>query len=121
MSNTPKIVNMDLLKKNSKGNHELLLEMIQVFLEETPAYINKMKEGVETGNWELLRSGSHSIIPSLSIMGLHPEYEAMARVIQEFAGKKERMTLLSELVKKLDSACRKAYQELEALTPVLQK
>ncbi len=109
----PKYTNMDYLKRLTKASPKLMMEMISLYLTQTPLLVTAMKNGLRLNDWELLQSAAHKTIPSFSIMGISADYEIMAKRIQEYANKHEPTEVLSELVNKLEEVCGQACIELE--------
>lgn len=104
--------NLDYLRQRTKNNSEMMTEMIETYLEETPALINKMKESVDNIDWESLAAAAHSLIPSFKIMGVSKDYESMARKIQDYAVKTEGSSEINDLVQKLDRVTAQVCDEL---------
>ncbi len=107
-----KYTNLDFLRQLTKNNPDMISEMINVYLEETPELIKKMKQGLAKGDYEEVRAAAHSIIPSFSTMGMSEEYAAMAKKIQENAEKKANPDEIKELLSKIGRICENAYAEL---------
>ena len=86
-SQTEKIKSTDLeyLSRRTKSNPTLMMEMILLYLEQTPPLINAMKQSLQDEDWNLLQSAVHKMIPSFSIMGISSDFENMAKKIQEYA------------------------------------
>ena len=108
-----KCTNLDYLNKHTKSNPALMTEMILLYLEQTPPLINGMKQSLLSGDWNLLRTAAHKIIPSFSIVGISTEFEEMAKRIQKFTGNQQDTEEIQDLVMQLESVCNKAYIELE--------
>jgi hypothetical protein len=53
------------------------------------------------------------MIPSFSIVGISPDYEKMARQIQDDPGKQENLEILPALVAQIEEVFGKACSELE--------
>ena len=53
------------------------------------------------------------MIPSFSIMGLSPNFENMAKKIQEISANQEYTEELNNLVTQIDEICIQACKELE--------
>ena len=83
-----KYINLDYLKQRTKNNSEMILEMIEIYLKETPRIIDEIKQSRNDMNWDSLASAAHSIIPSFAIMGINKEFENMAKLIEEYSIKK---------------------------------
>ena len=77
--------NMAYLRRHSKSNPTWIMEMISIYLKQTPTLIDAMKQGLRDKDWSTVNRAAHKLIPSFSIMGISSEYESMTRKIQEFA------------------------------------
>ncbi|MDP3945051.1 MAG: PAS domain S-box protein [Lutibacter sp.] len=108
-----KYTNLDYLNVRTKSNRVLMMEMILLYLEQTPPLINEMKQNLSNKDWKSLHSTVHKIIPSFSIMGISADYETMARKVQEYAGTQLQTDNISEMVLKLEEVCMQACSELE--------
>ena len=62
------------------------MEMIALYLEQTPSLISKMKQSLSDKDWDSLYTAVHKMIPSFSIMGINKDFEEMAKKIQEYSG-----------------------------------
>jgi PAS domain S-box-containing protein len=108
-----KCTNMDFLKRHTKSNQSLMTEMISLYLEQTPALIKTMKQSLFNKDWNLLSTTVHKIIPSFSIVGISADFENMARKVQEYAGTKQQIEKIDDLVIQIESICNQACVELE--------
>jgi len=90
-----------------------MMEMISLYLEQTPPLINEMKLSLSNKDWKLLHTTVHKIIPSFSIMGISVDYENMARKVQEYASSQQQTENISDMVLKLEEVCMQACGELE--------
>ncbi len=109
----PKYVDLTYLKKRTKDNRELMNEMIELYLEQTPPLIRQMKQGLHDKDWDSVNGSAHKLIPSFSIMGMHPDFEDAAKKIQEYSGTQQHLGEIHELVTKVENACSGACKELE--------
>lgn len=108
-----KYIDLDYLKQRTKSDTKLMLEMITVYLEQTPTLIKAMKESLFTEDWILLHSAVHKMIPSFSIMGMNADFENMAKKVQEFASAHLQNESINDLVLQLEVACNNACSELQ--------
>jgi len=108
-----RFTNMEYLHKRTKSNPKLIMEMILLYLEQTPPLINLMKQSFLDQDWELLHSAVHKIIPSFSIMGINADFEEMAKKIQNYACAKELTDEMQDMVLQLENVCIQACKELE--------
>jgi CheY-like chemotaxis protein/HPt (histidine-containing phosphotransfer) domain-containing protein len=108
-----KITNLDFLRELTKNNPEMIAEMINVYLEETPQLLNRMKQSIRNKDFQGLRAAAHSIIPSFSTMGMDEKYTALAKTIQEQATKKEDLQGIQDNLSRLEKVCESAFKELK--------
>ncbi len=97
----------------TKYDVKLMMEMIALYLEQTPTLISLMKKSLLDKDWETLHATAHKIIPSFSIMGISKDYETMAKKVQEYKGAKEQANEIQQLVLQLENICAQACKELE--------
>ncbi len=109
-----KYVDLSSLTQRSKSNSKLVLEMISIYLEQTPPLIRAMKKGLHDKDWNLLQTSVHKMIPSFSIMGISTEFENIAKRVQEDANNIQvQANEVSDLVLQLENVCTEACKELE--------
>ncbi|MFV8393404.1 response regulator [Flavobacterium sp. LB2P6] len=108
-----KYIDLVYLNHRTKSNPKLMMEMISLYLAQTPPLISTIKQSLEDQNWQLLGAAAHKMIPSFSIMGISPEFEKMAKKIQEFSTAKEKNGGIHDLVQQLEEVCLQACTELE--------
>jgi HPt (histidine-containing phosphotransfer) domain-containing protein len=101
------------LLKRTKANPELMMEMISLYLEQTPPLIATMNQGLQDKDWESIRKAVHKMLPSFSIMGISADIENMARTIQEYAGAQKETDKIPSMVLQLENICMQACKELE--------
>lgn len=105
-------IDLDYLNSRTKSDPKLMIEMISLYLEQTPPLVNSMKQSFENKDWTLLKSSVHKMIPSFSIMGIGVDFENMAKKVQEYASTQEQSHEISDLVLQLESVCLQACMEL---------
>ncbi len=108
-----KCIDLVYLNQRTKSNPVVMMEMISLYLNQTPSLINTIKQSLADEDWLLLGSTVHKMIPSFSIMGISPDFENMAKKIQEYAKAKEQKDDIHDLVRQLEEICLQACTELE--------
>jgi len=106
-------IDLDYLNKRTKSNPTLMLEMISLYLEQTPTLITAMKKSLQDKNWNGLHAAVHKMIPSFAIMGISTDFENMARKIQEYAGIQLQEASIEDMVIQLGDICEQACDELK--------
>lgn len=107
-----KCTNLDYLNIRTKSNRILMMEMISLYLKQTPPLIHAMKQGLLDKNWNSLYSAIHKMIPSFSIMGISSDFEDMAKKVQDYASTQLRSEGIQEMVLQLENVCEQACIEL---------
>ncbi|HNX89747.1 MAG TPA: ATP-binding protein [Paludibacteraceae bacterium] len=115
-----KCTDLVYLMQRTKSNPTLMMEMISLYLEQTPPLVDAMKLSMKNKDWNSLYSAVHKMIPSFSIMGINHDFENMAKKVQEFASNQQQTDGITELVLKLENVCTQACKELETEYNVLK-
>jgi CheY-like chemotaxis protein len=112
-SNKSKCIDLDYLLQRTKSDPKLMMEMISLYLEQTPPLVNAMKQSFQDKDWNLLQSAVHKMIPSFSIMGISSDFENMAKKVKEYASTQQQTDGIHDLVLKIENVCTQACKELE--------
>jgi PAS domain S-box-containing protein len=97
----------------TKNDPKLMMEMISIYLEQTPILIEAMKQGLLDKDWDAMNAAAHKMVPSFVIMGISPAFEAIAKKVQAYAGAMSKSNGIDGLVQQLENICVKACKELE--------
>lgn len=109
-----KYTDLHYLMTRTKSNPVLMMEMISLYLEQTPPLISVMKKSWKEKDWSSLYASVHKMIPSFAIMGISIDYENMAKKVQDFAKNQQQSDGIYDLVLQIDTVCTQACVELEA-------
>jgi CheY-like chemotaxis protein len=109
-----KCTDLKYLYARTKSNSVLMMEMISLYLEQTPLLVSAMKRSFLDNDWISLQSAAHKIIPSFAIMGINPDFENMARKVQEYAGIQQQSDGMYNIVLQIENVCIKACKELKS-------
>lgn len=112
-SNRMPCIDLAYLNHRTKSNPVLMMEMISLYLIQTPPLVSAMKQSFLDRNWDGLYSAVHKLIPSFSIMGISVDFENMAKKLQDYASSQQKSADVPELVKQLEHVCLQACNELE--------
>lgn len=110
---TSRHIDLTYLMRRTKSNPALMLEMIELYLEQTPPLVIAMKQSLRDKDWNSLQAAVHKIAPSFSIMGISKDFETMAQKIQEFAKRMEETEGMPDMVLKLEKVCMESCRELK--------
>jgi PAS domain S-box-containing protein len=108
-----KCIDLAYLLHRTKSDPKLMMEMISLYLEQTPPLVLAMKKGLQEKDWNLLQASVHKMIPSFSIMGISSDFENMAKKVKEYATTQLQSEGIPDLVKQIENVCVQACQELK--------
>jgi PAS domain S-box-containing protein len=108
-----KCTNLNYLMQRTRSNPVLIMEMLSLFLKQTPPLISLMKQSLQEKDWKSLYAAVHKIIPSFSIMGISPDFENMAKKMQEYANRQQNTEDMQTIMLQLEKICGQACKELE--------
>ena len=120
-STVSRCVDLSYLIRRTKSDPKLMMEMISLYLEQTPPLINTMKQSLIDQDWASLQAAVHKMIPSFSIMGISNDFEAMAKRVQEYASTQQQTQDIQDMVLKIEDVCRRACVELEEEYNLIKK
>ena len=112
-SNKYKYIDLTHVTQLTKAKPKLIMEIISLYLEQTPALLQSMKESYQKKNWNALYSAVHKMLPSFAIIGISKPVEKMAHQIQNAALAGDSSDRLSDLISQVDLACANACKELQ--------
>lgn len=116
-----KCIDLNYLNQRTKSNPVLMMEMISLYLEQTPPLVTTMKQSMKDKNWIDLYSSVHKMIPSFAIMGISHDFENMAKKVQEYAGTQQQTDGIPELILQLEKICLQACDELKEEYIIIKK
>ncbi len=116
-----KYTDLDYLEKRTKSNPLLMLEMIALYLEQTPTLIAAMKLSWQNKDWQSLHAAMHKLIPSFSIVGISPDFENMAKKVKEYALSQQQTDGIQSFVLQLETVCVQACIELQDAFKLIEK
>jgi PAS domain S-box-containing protein len=117
-----KFVNLSNLSRKTKSDPKLMMEMISLYLNQTPSLIAEMKQGLHDKDYLALQSAVHKMVPSFSIMGISKDFENIAKKVQEDVDNIQRHRHgMPDLVLQLENVCMEACKELEAEFNAIKK
>lgn len=106
-NNNRVLIDLSYLKEVASDNIEFMVEMIDIFLGQTPEYVSILSDAVSNKDWAKIAEMAHKIKPTLAFMGANEAKETMASieyrarnkedyegVLADFANLKEDFVLL---------------------------
>jgi len=114
MENEHEMVKIDLvyLKQVSGNNTEFIMQMIEMFLKNTPVALEEMNEKFKQQNWEELRNIAHKIKSTYTYVGLSDVQKLLAE-IEQYSTSKTNLEKLPHLMEEVESKSKEAFKALE--------
>jgi PAS domain S-box-containing protein len=106
-------IDLSYLRKQTKSNPELMMEMIALYLEQTPPLLRAIKKSVEDQDFDTLNAAIHKMIPSFRIVGLDERYERLSLQVRDIARNDDPPAVVKKMVSDLEHICNKACRELK--------
>jgi hypothetical protein len=113
ITNKTKCIDLTYLLQKTKANPVVMIEMISLFLQQTPLLIELMQSSLKSNDWKGLQSSAHKIIPSFLIMGINSDFEKKAIRVKNYAYEMMQNTHIKDLVLEIELICLQACVELE--------
>ena len=95
------------------GEEELLKEIAELFLEEGPQLMEKIRDAVHRADADGVERAAHSLKGSVSNFGAKPAYEAALEL--ERSGRSGQFEEMGPMLAKLDGALKALMPELAAV------
>lgn len=115
-----RLTDLSYFEELGMGDEGLLIEMIEMFLQNTPESIGIIRDNIEQDNWKKVSAEAHKMKPNLSYMGLDEAWDLIVGVEKKAKTDPVKNELMSD-IERVDSICQKAYIELEEELEGLKK
>lgn len=102
-------IDLSYLNEVAGGSSEFMIEMIDMFLDQTPDYFTQIDQSINEGDWFKVADIAHKIKPTFSFMGVDFAKNEMA----EIERKAKNMDVVEEI--------RPAFNQLKSLSVVLYR
>ena len=104
-------IDLSYLRESTDNNTELMKQIIEVFLKQTPAAIERLEAALQNEDWNDLRKTSHKMKPTFEYVGIK-HLRSLVSEIQITAENQVDLDKLPELIRNLRNLCEKASLEL---------
>ncbi|NQV75507.1 MAG: Hpt domain-containing protein [Bacteroidetes bacterium] len=86
-------IDLSYLQDVANGSTEFMIEMIQLFLNQTPGYFEQLDQFITDLNWPAVADISHKIKPALTFIGIESASAIMAQIEQNARNLKNLETI----------------------------
>lgn len=94
--NDKTVIDLSYLKEVASDNVEFMVEMIDIFLAQTPEYVSILSDAVDQENWAKIAEMAHKIKPTLAFMGANDSKETMATIEARARSKEDYRGIVSD-------------------------
>ena len=105
------VINLEYLKESAAGSMEFVKNMIKIFLNQTPEYLEEIKYFYDTKNWSKLQTVVHKMKPTMIMMGMNLRCEL--EEIEEMAKQKRDFEQMGKLLEMIYAQARIAFHDLQ--------
>lgn len=105
-------IDLSYLRAIASDSNEFMIEMIDLFLEQTPDYFNQLQQAVGEKNWKDVAALAHKIKPTLAFMGFNAAKEDI-EVIEKKARALDNVEAIPELLDQLRADCFSLFAKLK--------
>jgi CheY-like chemotaxis protein len=109
-----KTIDLTFVRHLTKGDPGLIIKMLALYVEQTPALISQLKAGIKSSNWHAIQTAAHSLTLSFAIIGIDHQYKELVQKVQSFAASERNLERIGELVGQIGELCEHACKECEA-------
>ena len=102
------------LQDIADGNAEFMIEMMDIFLKQTPAYLAEIEQALLVEDWRTVAEISHKIRPTFAFIGADDTKDEMAK-IETIARSGKNLTEISPIFRKTQSASIELFEKLRLL------
>lgn len=82
ISGTGVDLNLNYLKEISDGSAEFMVEMLDIFMSQTPIYLQELESALNEKNYVVVAEIAHKIRPTFTFIGFDHATEVMAQLEQ---------------------------------------
>jgi HPt (histidine-containing phosphotransfer) domain-containing protein len=112
-------IDLSYLSDVASGSTEFMIDMINIFLEQTPDYIFQLGVAIKEKDWPLVANVAHKIKPTLAFMGVADARDDMED-IEESARSLKNLEAIEDKFNALQAICGNLFSRLEELKKELE-
>ena len=108
-----KLCNLDYLKSVSPKSNTFVIQMIKLFLKDTPEAIENINKALKAENWIEVHKSAHKIKPSCLMLGIPQRLIDSLLAILEHAKTEKETHKIARHLFNFEDGIKKVYIELE--------
>lgn len=112
-------IDLTYLNEIAGGDAEFMIDMIDIFIEQTPGYTEQIVDAIAAKDWKTVGDVAHKIKPTLAFMGVNHAKEQIAS-IESRARTQSDLDNIAEDFAEVKAVCEMLYGGLEKVKLDLQ-
>lgn len=112
VSNNHKHTDLSYLINASDNNAGFIRQMIEIFLKQTPEFLQDLRTYHDKQDWESFRKIMHKMKPTIKMMGIH-ELNKHIEFIETSVKQHQDLSEISDHLTIIDTVCRASFKELQ--------
>lgn len=105
-------VNFSALSEMASGDEEMMLELMELFLEQTPGMIENLRTAFDNSNRSEMAAKAHTLKPTFTYMGM-PEAFEIVKDLEKYRDEEiRRHDEVNEQIKRLEQLVAQAFHEI---------
>lgn len=105
-------VNFSVLSEMASGDDEMMLELMELFLEQTPGMIENLRTAFDNSNRSEMAANAHTLKPTFTYMGM-PEAFEIVQDLEKYRDEEiHRHDEVNEQIKRLEQLVAQAFHEI---------
>ncbi|MFY0698358.1 MAG: Hpt domain-containing protein [Balneola sp.] len=90
-------LDLSYLEEVTGGSSEMIVEMLQLFVNDTPDQLSNIEQNVKEGDWDAVRAEAHKLKPTFQYVGMDDTHMLVAE-LETKARNREQIERMPELV-----------------------
>lgn len=106
------VIDLSYLTSITGGDKEVMVEMIDLLIEETPKHLDTIKTAQKNKDWPKLRSEAHKVKPMFLYVGLS-ELNEICKELEDNAKNETDLASNPELIENLENGFNEVIDDLK--------
>lgn len=112
-------IDLTYLNEIAGGDAEFMIDMIDIFMDQTPVYVEQLIVALTEKDWKTVGDLAHKIKPTLAFMGVDQAKDKMA-AIEHNARAGTNLETIADDFAEIKTLCENLYVGLEKVKAELQ-
>lgn len=100
-----KTSSFNYLLEVSGGNYNTMIEIIEIFKEQIPEFVNQMKQAIENKDYKMLASIAHKAKSTVSIFDMHDWAEQLKQIQTNIIDNNQLPENIQEIINTFEKNC----------------